>query len=237
MKKKCKRPFPCKTSAFDDIYQMCVRKQVKTLLKILSEAPSQQKHLGADTKHFQILKAQKKKKPENKSQNDKNRNTNRSPLFPLKMFLVIFRGARNISLAAGAALATGYLAARMSAVLRSCNTTSTASARSDINSHLSAGDGLAAVGTELVAGEGVSRCGTATFPPSSISGRSEGRGAAVVPSIVVPSITVPSATIPGRPRAAGWRCCWPGSAPLARLQPSILRWVRGLLQLSRLKCS
>lgn len=97
---------------------MRVRKQVKTLLKILSEAPSQQKHLGADTKDVQILKNQNKRKSENKScQNDKNSNTNQFPLFPLKMFLMIFRGARNISLAAGVILATGDLSPQTSAEL------------------------------------------------------------------------------------------------------------------------
>lgn len=139
---------------------MYVRKQVKTLLKILPEAPFQQKHLGADRKHFQILKLQSKRKSENKScENDKNGNTNQCPLFPLKTFLMIFRGARNISLAAGVIPTTGYLAAWMSAVLSSCNKTSTASARSDINSHLSAkaGDGLPVEGTELAAGG--SQCG------------------------------------------------------------------------------
>lgn len=129
---------------------MCVRKQVKTLLKILSEVPSQQRHLGADTKHVQTLKIHNKRESENKScKNDRNSDINQFPLFPLKTFRMIFRGERNISLAAGVILATGYLSVRISAALSSRNKTST-----DINSHLSAevGDGIPVQGTVLVDG-------------------------------------------------------------------------------------
>lgn len=129
---------------------MCVRKQGKTLLKILSEVPLQQRHLGADTKHVQTLKIHNKRESENKScKNDRNSDINQFPLFPLKTFRMIFRGEGNISLAAGVILATGYLSVGISAVLSSRNKTSM-----DINSHLSAevGDGIPAQGTVLLVG-------------------------------------------------------------------------------------
>lgn len=101
-----------------------------------------------------------------------------SPLFPLKMFLMIFRGARDISLAAGVILATGYLSAWMSAVLSSCNKTSTASVCSDRNSRLSedAGDRLPAEGTEPVAGGPRCGMGHLCHPAASWGGARSCRG-------------------------------------------------------------